>query len=230
MFHKTGLSRSHASRYRRGAVGKGCLAGAGVAGALLIVAVALGGLGLSKYNSLAGGREAVAAKFAEIDNQYKRRNDLVDNLVATVKGAANFEQATLREVTEARASVGRTQLPRDLPTDPAAVQSYINAQQQLGSALSRLLVVAESYPQLRATEGFRDLQVQLEGTENRIAVARRDYIDAAQAYNTSLKQFPGNLIAGLFHFEPAAQFQTTEEERAVPEVDFGSFGNAPDQE
>ena len=227
MFHKTRLSSLRARPSRRGAVGKGCLAGGGILAVLLVIVLALGGCVASKYNTLTNERENVAGRFAEIDNQYRRRNDLVDNLVSTVRGAANFEQSTLRDVTEARASVGRTQLPANLPTDPAQLQSYINAQQQLGSALSRLLVVSENYPQLRATEGFRDLQSQLEGTENRIAVARRDYIDAAQAYNSNLRRFPGNVIAGFFDFQPAAQFQATEAERATPKVDFGTFGNEP---
>jgi LemA protein len=208
-------------------MGKGCMIGAGIVGVLVLVALVLGLTVKGKYNDLVTRRETVASRFAEVDNQYRRRNDLIDNLVATVRGSANFEQATLRDVTEARASVGRAQLPSNLPTDPDQLQAYINAQQQLGGALSRLLVVSEQYPQLRSTEGFRDLQVQIEGTENRITVARRDYIESARQYNTSLRVFPGNLIAGFFNFEPAAQFEATVEERATPKVDFGTFGNEP---
>jgi LemA protein len=210
---------------RRGAVGKGLL----VLGVLLLLVLGIGGCGVGRYNSLVGEREATRAKWQEIDNQYKRRNDLIDNLVATVRGAADFEQSTLREVTEARASVGRASLPSDLPTDPAQVQRYIEAQNQLGGALSRLLVVTENYPQLRASQNFLSLQDQIEGTENRIAVARRDYIDAAQRYNTSLGTFPNNLIAGFFDFDRAATIEATAQERAVPKVDFGGFGNRDEQ-
>jgi LemA protein len=209
---------------RRGAVGKGCAVGGGLVVALLVLVLGLGGCVWSKHTQLVGSRETVSQRLAEVDNQYRRRNDLVDNLVSTVRGAANFEQSTLREVTEARASVSRVQLPRDLPTDPVELQNYINAQAQLGGALTRLLAVAENYPQLRATEGFRDLQAQLEGTENRITVARRDFIEATRNYNTQLKSFPGNVIGSFFGFQPAAQFEAAPEERAVPKVDFGDFG------
>ena len=230
MIHPTALSSSRAVPSRRGAIGKGCMIGGGILGVLLLVALLVGGMVKGKYNTLVTGRENVTSKLAEVDNQYRRRNDLIDNLVETVRGAANFEQATLQDVTEARASVGRAQLPSDLPTDPAQLQAYINAQQQLGGALSRLLVVAEQYPQLQATQGFRDLQVQIEGTENRIAVARNDYINAARAYTTDLSVFPGTRVAGVFNYERAAQFEATPEERATPEVDFGNFGNEPKQQ
>ena len=214
---------------RRGAIGKGCAIGGGIAAVLLLIVLVGGGCVAGKYNTLVGERENTKAKWSEIDNQYKRRNDLIDNLVATVKGAADFEQSTLRDVTEARASVGRAQLPSDLPTDPAQVQRYIEAQNQLGGALSRLLVVTENYPQLRASQNFLSLQDQIEGTENRIGTARRDYIEAAQRYNTSLGVFPNNLIAGFFRFERAVTFEATPDERAVPKVDFGGFGNRADE-
>ena len=173
---------------------------------------------------MVGGRENVASRWAEIDNQYKRRADLIPSLVETVKGAAEFEKSTLEAVVEARASVGRAQLPEDVPTDPEKLRAYIQAQQSLGSALSRLLVVAEQYPDLKSNQNFLSLQDQLEGTENRIATARRDYIDAVRAYNTSIQTFPGNIVAGMFGFEKAAQIEATPEERSVPKVEF-DFGN-----
>lgn len=204
---------------RRGAAAKGCLVAAGV---LILLALIFGGIAIGKYNGLATGRENVKGRWAEIDNQYKRRFELVPNLVETVKGAADFEKSTLQAVTEARASVGRVQLPGNLPTDPAQLDAYMKAQQNLSGALSRLFAVAENYPQLKATQNFLSLQDQLEGTENRIAVARRDYIDAVQRYNTSRATFPGNVIAGMFGFEKLPQLEMPVEERAAPKVDFGT--------
>lgn len=209
------------SSSRRGAISKGCLAGLGVVGLLLLLALIVAGVGIGAHNGLASAKENAAAKWAAIDNQYKRRADLTDNLVATVKGAANFEKSTLTAVVEARASVSKVQLPSNLPDDEAALQRYVQAQQNLSGALSRLLVVSEQYPQLRATEAFRDLQAQLEGTENRISVARRDYIDAVQTYNTKTVTFPSSVIAGMFGFQRMPQLEITPEERAVPKVDFG---------
>jgi LemA protein len=195
-----------------------------IKGALLFIIVLLVGavlLGGCQYNSLVGAQEKVKGAWSEIDNQYKRRADLVPNLVETVKGAANFEKSTLEAVVNARAAVSGMQLPADVPTDPAQLDAYIKAQQQLSGALSRLLVVAEQYPQLKATENFRDLQVQLEGTENRIGVARRDYIDAARQFNIRVRSFPANLFAGLFGFAPAAQFEAEAADRTLPKVEFG---------
>ncbi len=203
---------------RAGAVGRGCLTG------IVVAVVALGAiaLGAGTYNSLVGGQEEARQKWANVDNYYKRRYDLIPNLVETVKGAADFEQDTLVAVTEARASVGRVQLPPDLPTDQAQLDQYIRAQQSLGSALSRLMVVAEQYPELEATEGFLALQDQLEGTENRITTAREDYTVAVQSYNTSVRSFPKNLLAGIFGFHPLPQLSATPEETTAPKVDFGS--------
>ncbi len=224
MFHKTSLTRLEAHPRRTGAVGKGCLVAGGIGAVVLLILLAFGGAGCSKYNGMVGGRENVAGKWAEIDNQYKRRTDLIPSLVETVKGAADFEKSTLEAVVEARASVGRAQLPSDVPTDPEKLQAYIQAQQSLSGALSRLLVVAENYPQLKANQNFLSLQDQLEGTENRIATARRDYIEAVRMYNTSIQTFPANVIAGMFGFTKAAQIEATPEERAVPKVQF-DFGN-----
>jgi LemA protein len=207
---------------RRGAISKGCLIGLACAGVLLLLALIFGSTIVSTYNGLGRGKEDAAAKWAAIDSQYKRRFDLIPNLVETVKGAANFEQKTLTDIAEARASVGRAQLPPGLPTDDAQLKAYIQAQQGLGGALARLLVVSENYPQLRATEAFRDLQSQLEGTENRIQVARRDYIDSIKDYNSRLATFPGNVIGGFFNFQRLPQLEIPSEERATPKVDFGS--------
>lgn len=219
MFHRIARGAASARSSRRGAVGKGCLIALVVVVVLVLI---VGGVGVGGYNGLASSQENAKAKWAEIDNQYKRRFDLVPNLVATVKGAADFEKSTLEAVTEARASVGRAQLPSSLPTDSAQLQAYLAAQQNLSGALSRLLVVSEQYPALRATESFKDLQSQLEGTENRIAVARRDCIDAVKAYNTKLATFPSNVIGGFFRFERLSQLEIDATERATPKVDFGT--------
>jgi LemA protein len=206
---------------RRGAISRGLALGLGclalVLGGVLIAALMAGGT----YNSLVARQERVTQAWAEVQNQYKRRFDLIPNLVETVKGAADFEQETLTKVTEARASVGRAELPRELPTDPAQLQAYLAAQQQLGSALSRLLVVAEQYPQLRASQSFLSLQDQLEGTENRISVAREDYTVAVRDYNAARRSFPANLIAGTFGFEAVPQLEVAPEEQTTPRVDFG---------
>ena len=209
---------------RSGAISRGCLVGLALGGGLLLLLLIVGGAGVSKFNQLKARRELVARAWAEIDNQYKRRFDLIPNLVATVEGAADFEKTTLQDVTEARASVGRAQLPTDLPTDPAQLDAYIKAQQSLSGALGRLMVVAENYPQLRATENFRSLQDQLEGTENRIATARRDYVDAVASYNTTVATFPGNIVAGFTGMEKLPQLTVPAEERAVPKVEFGTEG------
>jgi LemA protein len=209
---------SIAARSRRGAIGKGCVVAIAIVAALALLFVMIG---VGGYNSLVKGQEDTKQKWANVENYYKRRFELIPNLVETVKGAANFEQSTITQVTEARASVGRAQLPADLPTDQAKLDAYIKAQAALGSALSRLMVVAENYPQLKATENFKDLQSQLEGTENRIAVAREDFTVAVKNYNTSVRSFPKNILAGIFNFQPLPQFTTPAEEQAVPKVNFG---------
>ena len=199
---------------RRGAVRAGLI----VLAVFLLVILAGGGCAVGRYNTMVSGQERVDGAFSEIDNQYKRRNDLLPQLISTVKGSANFEKSLLTEVTAARASVGKAQLP----TDPEARAAYLGAQQQLGGALSRLLVTVEAYPDLKASAGFRDLQAQVEGTENRITNARRDYIERVKEYNTSLRKFPGNLVAGVFGFERVPQLEAaTAEEREVPTIDFG---------
>lgn len=205
---------------QRGFMKTGCLVALGAVGLIvLILAFTLAG----RYNTLVAMQEKVAASWSEIDNQYKRRFDLVPQLVATVQGAADFEKSTLAAVTEARASVGRVQLPPGLPSDPAQLQAYVQAQQGLGAALGRLFAVAEQYPDIKANQNFLSLQDQLEGTENRIAVARRDYIDAVRAFNTERRRFPTNLVASMFGFEAATRLQAEAGERETPQVEF-DFG------
>ena len=200
----------------------------------IVVALAIAGLmGVGIYNGLIAGEQAVDAAWAQVENVYQRRADLVPNLVSTVQGAANFEKETLTAVTEARASVGRaTVTPGQAPTDPAALAKFQAAQDQLGSALQRLLVVSERYPELRASQNFRDLQAQLEGTENRITVARGRFNDSAQSYNTVLKKFPTNMLAGLFGFKEKPYFKAvTPGAEQAPKVqfDFGKPTPAPAQ-
>ena len=188
---------------------------------LLIISALLGGCG---YNALQQADEQIKAGWAEVLNQYKRRADLVPNLVATVKAFAAQEEKILVGVTTARSKVGSVQATPELVNDPAAMKQFIAAQGELTGALSRLLVVAENYPQLKSDANFRDLQAQLEGTENRITVARQRYIKAVQDYNVSVRSFPQNLTAMVFGYKEKAQF-TVEDEKAIaapPKVDFGA--------
>jgi len=175
------------------------------------------------YNTLQTTDEQIKSAWSEVLNQYQRRADLVPNLVATVQGFANQEKEVLTRVTEARARVGAIQATPELVENPEAFAKFQAAQRELGGALSRLLVVAENYPQLKSDANFRDLQTQLEGTENRITVARNRYIKAVQEYNTVVVQFPTNLTAMLFGFKEKPQF-TVESEKEIakaPKVDFG---------
>jgi LemA protein len=183
----------------------------------IIVALSVSGM----FNRLVTLQQNTDAAWAQVQNVYQRRADLVPNLVNTVRGAASFERETLTEITEARASVGRVQLPAGgAPTDPQAFAEFERAQGQLGSALSRLLVVAERYPDLKATAGFRDLQAQLEGTENRIAVERGRFNEAVQAYNTAIKRFPTVIFAGMFGHTPRPYFTSTPGADTPPKVEF----------
>ena len=186
----------------------------------LTVLLLLSGCG---YNTLQQQDEQVKATWSEVINQYQRRADLIPNLVNTVKGYAQQEQTVLLGVTNARARVGSIQATPELVNDPRAMQRFMQAQGELTGALSRLLVVAENYPQLKSDQNFRELQAQLEGTENRIAVARRRFIQATQEFNVTVRQFPTNLTAMMFGYKPKAQF-TVEDEKAIakpPTVDFG---------
>lgn len=190
---------------------------------LLLVVIALGLSGCG-YNTLQSNDEQTKASWSEVLNQYQRRADLVPNLVNTVKGYAAHEKEVLEQVTAARSRVGSIQATPELVDDPEAFARFQAAQGQLTSALSRLLVVAENYPQLKADAAFRDLQAQLEGTENRITVARNRYIKAVQEYNVTVRSFPSNLTAMVFGFKVKPNF-TVEDERAIstpPRVDFGT--------
>ncbi len=190
-------------------------------GLLLSAAVLLSGCG---YNSLQSQDEAIKASWAEVLNQYQRRADLVPNLVNTVKGFAAQEEKVLTEVTNARARVGQVNVSPEMVNDEAALKQFAAAQGELSGALSRLLVVSENYPQLKSDTLFRDLQAQLEGTENRITVARGRYIAAVQAYNTTVRQFPTNLTAMVFGLPVKPSF-TVEDEKAIatpPTVDFSA--------
>jgi LemA protein len=192
----------------------------------VLASLALSGCG---YNQLQTQDESVKAAWSEVLNQYQRRADLVPNLVNTVKGYAAHEQQVLTEVTNARAQVGAMRATPELINDPAAFQKFIQAQNQLQGALSRLLLVAENYPNLKADALFRDLQSQLEGTENRIAVARNRYIKSVQDFNTTVRQFPTNLTAMIFKMDVKPNF-TVADEGAVsrpPTVDFNKLQPAP---
>ena len=187
----------------------------------LLAAALLGGCG---YNTLQQQDEGIKAAWSEVLNQYQRRADLIPNLVNTVKGFAQQEQKVLIEVANARAKVGSIQATPELVNDPAAFQRFTQAQRELGGALSRLMVVAESYPQLKSDANFRDLQAQLEGTENRITVARQRYIKSVQDYNVTVRSFPSNLTAMVFGMKDKAQF-SVEDEKAIsapPKVDFST--------
>ena len=199
---------------------KGCLIAAGI---VLLALLLIGGCGVGAYNGIVTKQTRTEAAWSEIQNQYQRRFDLVPQLVSTVQGAAEFEQSTLTEITDARASVGKVALPPGVPDDPAKLKAFIEAQEKLSGALSRLLVVAENYPSLKATQNFLSLQDQLEGTENRLAVARRDYIEAVNDYNVSIRRIPGSILAGMFGFEKHAQLEVPAgaTERPAVEFDFG---------
>ena len=179
--------------------------------------------GVSSYNKLVGLDQAVQAQWSQVENVYQRRADLVPNLVATVKGYAAHESQVLTDVTEARARVGQVQVNAD---DPASLQQFQAAQGELSSALSRLLVVSENYPTLKADQSFRDLQAQLEGTENRITVARGRYIASGQDYNTFVRSFPQVVTAKVFGYGQKPNF-TVENERAISEAPSVDFGAAP---
>lgn len=198
-------------------------------GKLLLALMTVHGLsGCGSYNRLVTLEQAVNKKWADVQSVYQRRADLIPNLVNTVQGAANFEKSTLTEVTNARASVGQVKLdPNKAPTDAAQLEQFQQAQGQLSNALSRLLVVSENYPQLRATEGFQNLQAQLEGTENRISVERNNFNAAVQDYNTALGRFPTNMLNKMFGFQPRPFFTAQAGAERAPTVNFGNFGTAP---
>ena len=202
-----------------------------ILGAIVAIVLVIGLSVSGTYNRLVGLQQATDAAWAQVQNVYQRRADLIPNLVSTVSGAANFEKSTLNEVVQARASVGQVRLPTTTaPTDPQQFAKFEQAQAQLGSALSRLLVVSERYPELKATQSFRDLQVQLEGTENRIAVERGRFNDAVQAYNTAIRRFPAVIFAGMFGFTARPYFNATPGAERPPDVKFDFSEKAPSVE
>jgi LemA protein len=195
---------------------------------VLLLAVMVSVLSACGYNKLQQTDEQVKAEWSEVLNQYQRRADLVPNLVATVKGAVQAEKDILDSVVNARAKVGSIQATPELINDPKAFAQWQSAQGELSSALSRLMVVVEKYPELKSIAGYTDLQAQLEGTENRITVARNRYIDAVKSYNLTVRQFPGNLTAMAFGYTVKQNF-TVQNEDAIakpPAVDFGMTGAA----
>jgi len=190
-----------------------------LASAIAVLALLTSGCGI---NNIPTYDEAATAAWSQVLNQYQRRADLVPNLVETVKGFAKQEQQVLTAVVEARAKVGSMQLPKDILTNPQAFQQFQQHQDQLGSALSRLLVVVEKYPELKSNQNFLTLQSQLEGTENRIAVARKDYIESVQRYNTEMRTFPGRIWKGILYsdLQPKQNFSAPEAVQEVPKVKF----------
>lgn len=198
---------------------KGCLIGVVIAVILGLILLGFVLWGVRIYNNMVTKSESVTSQWGNVETQYQRRADLIPNFVETVKGAADFEQSTLTQVIEARSRA------TSVNVDPANMtqenlQQFQQAQEGLSSALSRLMVVVERYPELRATQNFRDLQIELEGTENRIAVERRKFNEVTQEYNSFIKQFPQNFLAGMFGFTPRPYFESDEGAAKVPEVRF----------
>ncbi len=196
----------------------------GCLGLLVLVGIVALLTGVGSYNKLVGLRNNVDVKWAQVENDYQRRADLIPNLVNTVQGAANFEKSTLTDVINARANATRPEIkmdPNHAPDNPADLQKYSQAQEQLGGALSRLLVSVEKYPELKATGNFSTLQAQLEGTENRIAVARKDFNDSTLGYNNARQTFPTVLIANILGFKDKPPFHAREGSDVPPTVNFG---------
>jgi LemA protein len=195
---------------------------------LVFVAFVIGLLCWGSYNRLVTLDQEVNKKWGDVQTVYQRRADLIPNLVNTVQGAANFEKSTLTDVVNARASVGRVTLdPNKAPSDAAQLQQFQEAQGQLSNALSRLLVVSERYPELKANQNFLGLQAQLEGTENRIAVERSNYNEVVQRFNTAVRRFPTNLIAGMLGFAQRPFFNATAGAQNAPNVQFNFGSPAP---
>jgi len=199
---------------------KGLMIGCGIGAVLVVIIIGFVLWGVSIYNSLITLEEGVNQSWAQVESQYQRRADLVPNLVNTVKGVAEFERETFTAVTEARARVNQINFTPEMLENPNAFQQFQSAQGELSSALSRLLVTVENYPQLKANENFLQLQAQLEGTENRIAVERMKFNQAVQGYNTRIRRFPANFIAGITGFNQKQYFQAAEGADEVPRVEF----------
>jgi LemA protein len=201
-------------------IGFGCLA------VVLVAVLVLGMGGCASYNGLVTLSQDTDAKWAQVENVYQRRADLIPNLVSTVKGQAGFEQSTLTDIAEARASVGKIQLKAGTVPDEATLQQWEGAQARLGGALGRLMAVSENYPDLKANQGFLSLQAELAGTENRISVERGRFNESVQGYNTAVKKFPAVLYAGAMGFAPKAYFKSSVGASEPPKVEF-DFGKKP---
>ncbi len=186
---------------------------------IVVVLLIFGGCTISKYNSIVTDSNEVENAWGKVQTAYQRRADLVPNLVSTVKGAAAHEANTLQAVTDARAKVGSVSISADELTEEN-LKKFQQAQNELSGALKSLLAVSEAYPNIKGTENFRDLQVQLEGTENRISTARTDYTNAVNQYNNAVMRFPGNIIAGMFGFSKKPQFQADDAAQTAPKVEF----------
>jgi len=199
---------------------KGLVIGLSIAGLLIFFVILLFSWGISVYNTLVTMDEQVTSSWSQVQNQYQRRADLVPNLVNTVKGVANFEKETYTAVTEARSKVNQINMSPEILNNPQMFQQFQQAQDGLSSALSRLLVTVEAYPQLKANENFLQLQSQLEGTENRISVERKKFNESVQSYNTRLRKFPGSIIAGFTGFSQKQYFKASEAAQQVPQVQF----------
>lgn len=199
---------------------KGLMIGCGVGAVIVLVIIGFVMWGVGIYNNLITLEEGVNQSWAQVENQYQRRADLVPNLVNTVKGVADFERETFTAVTEARSKVNQINVTPQMLENPNAFQQFQSAQNELGSALSRLLVTVENYPQLKANENFLQLQAQLEGTENRISVERRKFNQTVQDYNTTIRRFPANFIANMSGFDQKQYFQAAEGAEEVPQVEF----------
>jgi LemA protein len=199
---------------------KGAMIGCGVLAVIGIIAAILIMWGVSVYNEIVSLDEQVTESWSQVENQYQRRMDLIPNLVNTVKGVAEFEQETFTAVTEARSKVNQLNISPDILNNPQAFQQFQSAQGGLSSALSRLLVTVEKYPELKANENFLQLQAQLEGTENRISVERRKFNQATQNYNVRIRRFPGAMIASFAGFAGKEYFEAVEGAETAPKVEF----------
>jgi LemA protein len=199
---------------------RGCLVGVIVLAAIVLLVLIFGSFFAGRYNQMVRSQETVNEAWAQVENVYQRRLDLIPNLVETVKGVANFEQETFTAVAEARAKAGQVQIGADTINDPETFQRFQEAQGQVSSALSRLLVAVERYPELKANQNFLELQSQLEGTENRIAVERRRFNETARDFNTLIRTFPNTIIAAIAGFKPKSYFDATEGADRAPKVEF----------
>jgi LemA protein len=199
---------------------RGMIIGLSIAGGILLFLIILVMWGVGSYNKLVNLNEGVNSSWSQVENQYQRRADLIPNLVNTVKGYANFEKGVLTEVTEARAKVSQMNITKEVLNDPQAFAKFQQLQGNLSNALSRLLVTVENYPNLKANENFLQLQAQLEGTENRISVERRNFNEVVQQYNVSIRRFPSSIFAGMFGFRYKEYFKSAPGSETAPKVEF----------